>query len=163
MPDGIDQDAAHAAFTDSIGQWLGASLKPDPPADYVAGLVRLFQERAGEQWAHIASLMLRGHTLRTAATRSGLTYQGAQKAIKADPELSSLVAAAEAAGAGVFEGELMERALAGSEDKGSMRALELVVKARMPEYRDKRQEEITVTHKAESAMASVIDGWHGQP
>jgi hypothetical protein len=61
--------------------------------------------------------------------------------------------------ASVFEAELESRAMAGPDDRGSMRALELVVKARGPEYREKSQLAIDVQVRAQEATHSLGGGW----
>jgi hypothetical protein len=59
----------------------------------------------------------------------------------------------------VFEPELYRRALAGPDDRGSMRALELVTKARDGSYRDKSQVQMEVFHRATEATSGLTGGW----
>lgn len=64
-------------------------------------------------------------------------------------------------GSALYEGELHSRALAGPDDRGSMRALELVVKARNPDYRDKAQVQMGVVHVFKQALSDA-GGWRGE-
>lgn len=64
-------------------------------------------------------------------------------------------------GSALYEGELHSRALAGPDDRGSMRALELVVKARNPDYRDKAQVQMGVIHVFKQALSDA-GGWRGE-
>lgn len=160
---GIDPDAARNAFSTAIGDWLGANLDPSPDSEVVTGLLGAVKSRAGDVAMGIAGGLVRGMSRRMACNRAGISQEKLIGWCKADKELATLLVHCEQLGTGVFEHELFRRALAGDEDKGSMRALEMVAKARMPEYRDKVQQQIDVVHHATQAMDSAIDGWQGQP
>lgn len=166
MPDnssGIDAQDAAQHFRGAVETWLGAPISPLVDNETATGLIRQAYRCAGEQWAAAVNHMLMGASRRMATTRAGLHPVTVTNTLKADSQLAGIVIYAEQIGAGLFEQELMRRALAGPGDRGSIRALELVAKSRMPEYRDKHQQEITVRHQADESMRSVIDGWQQQP
>ena len=127
--------------------------------EFKRGLLRTFADRAGGNGEAIALGLMAGMSVRRAALASGITAEALYAWMKSDPELRRAVLAAEAIGAARFEAELERRALAGADDRGSVRALELVVKARMPEYRDKTQVQMDVVHKAESAVLDIVGDW----
>lgn len=80
--------------------------------------------------------LLNGLSKTKAAARAGITVRTTQLWQKKDRAFAEAVANCEAIGIGtVLEPELYRRALAGKSDAGSMRALELVLKSRCPEYR----------------------------
>lgn len=92
-----------------------------------------------------------------AAMSAGLHPESLRRMLKQDPEMREILTSAEEMGTRrVFEGELFTRALAGPEDRGSIRALELVMKARLPEYREKQQVQMEVIHRAASAVSAAV-------
>ena len=117
------------------------------------------ENHAGEQGRILGVALLSGKSLRIAATMAGFSPETIRQWLQKYPDVRYAVLTAEAIGASVFERELERRALAGSDDRGSVRALELVVKARMPEYRDKTQVQMDVVHKAESAVLDIVGDW----
>ena len=127
------------------------------PAEW--GFLATLENRAGDAGRRLGEALVHGRSLRLASVDAGVTYTAIRDWMRSDPELRSAVLAAEAVGASVFERELERRALAGADDRGSVRALELVVKARMPEYRDKTQVQMDVVHKAESAVLDIVGDW----
>lgn len=85
--------------------------------------------------------LLNGLSKTKAAIRAGVTVRSTQLWAKGDAEFAEAVAACENVGvATVLEAELYRRALAGPEDSGSIRALELVLRARCPDYRDAKKQ-----------------------
>ena len=130
-----------------------------PDGEVVAGLIRALSDRAGAdgaRWERLGIALMQGYSRNMACVASGLHPKTLSDRCIRDAELSSLVQQAETIGFGVFEQELYRRAMAGKDDRGSVRALELVVRARGPEYREK----INVQHerivRAEEASARAL-------
>ena len=130
-----------------------------PIQEMERGLLSALENHAGEQGRILGVALLSGKSLRIAATMAGFSPETIRQWLQKYPDVRYAVLTAEAIGASVFERELERRALAGSDDRGSVRALELVVKARMPEYRDKTQVQMDVVHKAESAVLDIVGDW----
>jgi len=126
----------------------------------VVGLVAPFD---GKRRAVLTAL-LNGSSKSMAAAGAGVTPRSVQLWEKADEAFRNAVAAAEQIGfAGVIESELYRRALAGQEDRGSMRALEMVVKSRDAAYREKSQISLEVVQRAEETHRRLVDGWNSAP
>ena len=97
--------------------------------------------------------LLNGQSRSMAATAAGVTTRATQYWASKDHTFAR--AAKEAAQYGfatVIEPELYRRALAGVDDRSSMRALEMIVKQRDPSYREKSQER---TGPAERTLAAI--------
>ena len=145
----IDQLAQHLAMN-------GDEFTVPMPAEEIAGLLEPFNGRA----RGVLVAMLRGYSQRMAAATVGVTGDTVSDWGKRHPEFAqALRKAADWGFSRTFERELHQRALAGPDDKGSMRALELVTKARAPEYREKQQIAMEVTHRAEMALGNMVQGW----
>lgn len=126
------------------------------PEDTIRGLLEPFSTRA----RMVIVSLLRGYSQRMAAATAGISDETVRLWGKAHPEFAQAVAKASNLGfSRTFERELHQRALAGPDDRGSMRALELVTKARAPEYREKQQIAMEVTHRAEQALGMMVQGW----
>lgn len=124
--------------------------------EVLSGLLRPFNGRA----RHILVSLLRGYSQRMACAGAGIDPETLRRWGLKHPDFAAAVKQAESLGfSRVFERELYSRALAGSEDRGSMRALELVTKARAPEYRDKSQVQMEVVHRAQEATSGAFGGW----
>ena len=113
--------------------------------------------------ARVALLaLLNGQSLRMAAITAGMSVETLRRMRAAEPEYQRACQQAEDVGFGrVFESELYDRAL-DREDRGSMRALELVVKARSADYREKAQLQLSVVHAAQDSI-SAAGGWKQLP
>lgn len=126
------------------------------PAVEIVGLLRPFNARA----RHVLVSLLRGYSRKMAATNVGLDSETVANWGKRVPEFAEAMRKAQDWGfARTFERELYSRALAGPADRGSMRALELVVKARDSAYREKAQIQMDVIHRAQEAMTGAFGGW----
>lgn len=132
-----------------------ASLSQDV-IDELRGCISKFNSRARV----ILVGLLNGFSLKQATLRAGRTSDCAERWAKVDPEFREAMELCKQYGtAFVYESELERRALAGSDDRGSMRALELVVKARDASYRDKSQVEVAHVIAAQNAEAQLTSGW----
>jgi hypothetical protein len=103
--------------------------------------------------------LARGETRRTMAIRLGMGVSALEGYIARDGELREAVEFAEAIAIQPLEAELRSRALAGAEDKGSIRALEISLKKLDPAYRDNQQIQLTLVQGAARAQSSVQDRW----
>ena len=137
-----------------------AKLLPTVGADAVediAGLLDGFNGRARS----ICLLLLGGASILQAAAGAGLARGTLDNWRQADAAFQRAVGLCLDLGSALYEGELHSRALAGPDDRGSMRALELVVKARNPDYRDKAQVQMGVIHVFKQALSDA-GGWRGE-
>ena len=119
-------------------------------ADRIRSLVDPFE---GRQRVFLAAL-LSGQSRSLAAASAGVTPRTAQYWATKDRGFAK--AANEAAQHGfatVIEPELYRRALAGTDDRSSMKALEMIVKQRDPSYREKSQEHMDPANRALEAIA----------
>lgn len=147
--------AVNAAIRD-----IGLDARPD--AQLIVGLLDGLRERAGESGYRIGLALAAGQSRGMAALAGGLTRQGLAAWCKRDRSVAMLLDSCEQLGfSTVLESELYRRALNGESDRGSMRALELVVKARDATYRDKAQVQMEVVHRAQEAVAGAFGGWEG--
>ncbi|MFN0147332.1 MAG: hypothetical protein ACKVT1_12540 [Dehalococcoidia bacterium] len=120
----------------------GDAWQAEVPTEDVARILAPFE---GRKRAFLVRL-LNGRSKRAAAAGVGISVRATQLWAKADPDFAEAVAFCKEVGfATVIEDELYRRALAGSQDSGSMRALELVAKSRDPRYRDRVANDVTVT------------------
>ena len=102
-------------------------------------LTEMLVEFDGRRRAFLVAL-LNGYSKRAAASSVGVTARAVQLWAKKDERFAEAVRYCEDIGfAAVIETELYRRAVAGTDDRSSMRALEMVLKSRRPEYRDKPQ------------------------
>lgn len=105
--------------------------------------------------------LLRGQSLTMAATTAGITAETLARWRKHDAAFNEAVETALSWGfARVYESELYDRALDRS-DRASGRLLELVLKSRSPDYRERAQLRHEVIHRAEQAHSNMIAGWSG--
>jgi len=135
-----------------------SSLGLQVDRDQVMGILAPFNGRARRYLA----ASLRGASRGMAAAAAGVdlnTIQGWE--LKHTAFRQAAVDASNLGFATVVERELYSRAFAGAEDRGSMRALELVTKARSPEYREKSQVQMDVIHRAGAALGALTSGWDG--
>lgn len=134
----------------------GGDFRVELPEDVLRGLLEPFSTRA----RMVIVSLLRGYSQRMAAATAGIDDETVRVWGKRHPEFAQAVQKAASLGfSRTFERELHQRALAGPDDRGSMRALELVTKARAPEYREKQQIAMEVTHRAEIALGGMVQGW----
>lgn len=135
---------------------LGALARVGISAEAISGLLAPFTGRA--RVALIA--LLRGASQGMAGAAVGIAPETMRLWQRQDPAFAEAVKSAQAWGfSATFESELYSRALAGREDRGSMRALEMVVKARDAAYRDKTQTTIEVIARAAGAVGQLAGGW----
>ncbi len=135
---------------------VGDAWQVSAPAEELHQLISPFD---GKRRAFLVGL-LNGRSRTMAAAGAGVTVRCIQLWTRADDEFREAARTAEHLGfAGVIESELYRRALAGEKDRGSMRALELVVKSRDAAYREKAQVTLDVVQHAEEALHRVVDGW----
>ncbi len=103
--------------------------------------------------------MAKGEGRRSAAIRLGISPIELYNLMNEDPDLREAIEFAEAIAIAQPEGELRRRALAGNDDRGSMRALEIYLKRHDPAYRDAPSTQITLVNEASRAQASVQSRW----
>jgi len=126
------------------------------PASELAGLIGPWNTRARVILIHL----LKGYSRGMASTQAGVSEDALANWEKAHPAFREATVYAYQMGfRRTFEPELYRRAMAGTEDRGSMRALELVTKARDSAYRDKAQMQLEVTHRAVESMGKLVAGW----
>lgn len=128
-----------------------------PSLEAMAGLIEPWGGRA----RRVLAALLRGHSRRQAALAAGVDNDTLRAWAVRVPAWGEAMRQAEEWGFGaVIEGELYRRALAGQEDRGSMRALELIVRARDPQYREKAALQIELVSRAHEAAGRAF-GWDG--
>lgn len=120
------------------------------------GLTRRAYSSYGLRAAAAVYSLTNGCTYRSACVRAGLKQPTFEKLRQTDPAFNDIVTAAWDAGFVLLEDELVMRALAGSDDRGSIRALELALKSRDPNYRDQRTVDVTLRAAAANARQRVI-------
>lgn len=125
----------------------------------ITGLLNVVEARAGQKLGRMAANLVAGMSMEGAAVLAGMSATYAQSYRKKYPDVAELLAECEQLGFQLYETELMRRALAGSEDRNSARLLEIVIKARRAEYRDRQQVSIDVMHRAESHHSAIVAGW----
>lgn len=129
----------------------------EPPAEWMIGLVLEAERRAGPKCRAVATQLLRGLPKSMATAAAGVSNNQIERWAEADRTLGDVLQQLESAGiARCLESELYRRATAGPSDRGSMRALELALKSRKAEYRDKQQMTLTVVASARQADASLL-------
>ena len=125
--------------------------------DAVAELIQPF----GARQRGFLVRLLNGYSKGMAASAVGVSVRATQLWAKKNRAFAEAVSECEQVGfATVIESELYRRALGGVEDRGSMRALELVLKSRSSDYRDgstgtDRQSLVT----AAAAEMAITDRW----
>ncbi len=103
----------------------------------VEHITEVLVEFDGRRRAFLVAL-LNGYSKGAAAASVGVTARAVQLWAKKDDLFAEAVRYCEDIGfTAVIETELYRRAVAGTDDRSSMRALELVLKSRRSEYRDK--------------------------
>ncbi len=137
-----------------------AKLLPTVGADAVEDIASLLDGFNGRARS-ICLLLLGGASILQAAAGAGLARGTLDNWRQADVAFQRAVGLCLDLGSALYEGELHSRALAGPDDRGSMRALELVVKARNPDYRDKAQVQMGVIHVFKQALSDA-GGWRGE-
>lgn len=126
------------------------------PASDLRGRLAPFNNRARILLVHL----LRGWSRGMAAAQAGIAEQTLENWEKRQPTFrEATVWASQTGFRRTFEPELYRRAMAGDADRGSMRALELVTKARDSAYRDKSQLQMEVVHRAGESLGRLVGGW----
>lgn len=152
----IDPDSAPMTMTRN-GRTIPASISK------IRGLQGLVQELAGAHYRVAAGALMAGCSYALAANLAGISQSAMADARKKRPDLAALLTQCEQIGFGLYELELQKRALAGDQDRGSIRALEIVAKSRRAEYREKSAIAIDVIHRAEQSASRLVGGWDTQP
>jgi len=127
------------------------------PVEHVAEVLVEFD---GRRRAFLVAL-LNGYSKRAAAASVGVTARTVQLWAKKDDLFAEAVRYCEDIGfTAVIETELYRRAVAGTADRSSMRALELVLKSRDSRYREKGAGEgFAVRQRSEEAVHRTTQGW----
>ncbi len=126
------------------------------PAEELSGRLGPFNTRARIILVHL----LKGYSRGMAATQAGVSESALENWEKAQPAFREATVWAHQTGfRRTFEPELYRRAMAGSEDKGSMRALELVTKQRDASYRERSQVQMEIVTRAIDATQQLASGW----
>lgn len=123
------------------------------PAAELEALIAPFE---GRKRAYLVAL-LNGKSKRMAAANVGVSDRQIRNWAQADPPFGQAASVLYDIGfSTVLESELYRRAMAGSDDRGSMRALELIIKSRDPEYREKSSIEFSVARAAHERMNDLV-------
>lgn len=125
----------------------------------IRGCLAALKARAGDRYERLGMALTAGHSWEVSANLAGLTLGTVRTYQRKYPDVSELLGECESVGFAIYELELQQRALAGSDDRNSARLLEILLKARRAEYREKQQLSIDVMHRAESRLADVVGGW----
>ena len=126
------------------------------PGEAITGLLRPFNTRARS----VLVSLLRGYSLGMAAAAAGISTDSVALWGRNEPSFAHAVVQARDLGfRRTQEPELYRRAMAGEGDRGSMRALELIVKARDSAYREKSQIAMEITHKAGESLTRLVGGY----
>lgn len=125
----------------------------DVPAEELVKLIAPFQ---GAKRAYLVAL-LNGKSKKMAAASIGLNDRSIRNWAQRDPSFGQAVGIVYDVGfSTVIESELYRRAMAGPDDRGSMRALELIVKSRDADYRDKASLELSMVRAATDRMNELV-------
>ena len=135
-------------------------LVPELPPDAIEEMTGLLSSFGGRARRVLLSL-LRGASILAAAASAGIGRATVDDWRQREPAFQRAVGLCLDLGSALYEGELHSRALAGPDDRGSMRALELVVKARNPDYRDKAQIQMGVLHVFKQGLSDA-GGWRSE-
>ena len=159
-------DLDQATHTPSAGGHLAFPEALDHLPKYLPSLYEMAEEHLwgllgsrGEREKIAILGLARGETRRTMAIRLGVGVSYLDGYIARDGELREAVEFAEAIAIQPLEAELRSRALAGADDKGSIRALEISLKKLDPAYRDNQQIQLTLVQGAARAQSTVQDRW----
>lgn len=135
-------------------------ILPELDAETIDGIGGLLDSFNGPA-RRVCLSLLQGASILQAAASAGKAKNTIDSWRQADVTFQRAVGLCLDLGSALYEGELHSRALAGPDDRGSMRALELVVKARNPDYRDKAQVQMGVIHVFKQALSDA-GGWRGE-
>ncbi len=133
----------------------------DVGVEVMVGLVQRIEAHAGALGRLVAIQLLKGHAKYKACARAGTSENVFFRHVAAgNAELLDLLTQCERIGfSRTFEAELFSRALAGPEDRGSARLLEVALKQRDPSYRDKSDVSVTVVQQAREAAMIGAGGY----
>lgn len=139
-------------------------LYPEPPRmseDEKIGLIDRLGSRTGISVQKVAIRLVQGWSRSMAVVGSGITNPQLTHLCKNDPESAAILQQLEDVGfATRWEGELYSRAAAGKDDRGSMRALEMLLKARSPIFQEKFAVQHSLMTAAEGARRQATVGWN---
>ena len=132
-------------------------LYPMPPQmseDEIIGLVEAVGTRSGSiPMQKVAIRLAQGWSRSMAVLGSGISAPQLQRMCQKHPAAADILQQLEDAGfARRWEGELYSRAEAGKDDRGSLRALEMLLKARNPQYQEKSALNLHVMNAAERSI-----------
>ena len=124
--------------------------------EWIAGLLLPFSGRAR---AYLERL-IEGLSGTLAAVRSGVSLATIDLWAQDDPEFAAAIGCCRLIGtAEGLEAELLSRAFAGEWDRHSMRALEVAIKAHVPQYREQSSVAGSLTVSFQQSMAAAVGGW----
>lgn len=103
--------------------------------------------------------LLNGCSKRRAANRVPIGESTLDTWLKADVRFREAFELCRQLGLGETAEAELEYIAFDREHRGQIRALELMLKSRAPEYRDKHQVSMEVTHRAASAGQAMIEGY----
>lgn len=139
---------------------LQYDMPPALSADEVRGLIEAVGARAGASAQRVGIRLAQGWPRSMAVIGSGLSQPQLRDLCRRDDRVSGLLQELEEAGFAMrWEGELYRRAMAGKDDRGSMRALEILLKQRDPSYHDKYSVEHHLRVEADKSMRLGGGGW----
>lgn len=142
-------NAAHRALAESDREVTEAG------ESVVIGLLAPFGVRARIYLRSIAA----GLPARQARKLANLDEQTVSDWRRTDDLFAMAEQECQGMGTGRFESELYRRALAGADDRGSIRALEIVMKQRDPSYRDKGNTQIAIMVQQREQRERRYAGW----
>ena len=129
------------------------------PAEALGGLLGPFNGRA----RGILLSLLGGSTLGMAAASVGLSKNALDDWRQRDPPFAQAVTLCYDIGfSSTIEAEAYDRAMDRT-DRASGRLLELILKARSPDYREKSQLQLEVVARVGSALGTLVGGWNPEP
>ena len=129
------------------------------PGDALRGILGPFNGRARS----ILLSLLGGHSMGMASAGAGISKNTLDRWRQSDPAFGEAVTLAYDIGfsAGI-EAEAYDRAMDRT-DRASGRLLELILKARSPDYREKSQLQLEVVARVGSALDTLVGGWTPEP
>lgn len=162
-PTGAPPEPLDKSSVDALQQALAigdGEFRITVPSDVLVGLLAPFNTRARVILIHL----LKGYSRGMSCVAAGVSEGALEAWEKKHPEFREATVSAYQMGfRRTFEPELYRRAMAGPDDRGSMRALELVTKARDSAYRDRSQIQHEIITRAQEATGSLTGGWQALP
>lgn len=127
------------------------------------GLVEAVGTRGGSQVQKVAIRLLQGWPRSMAVLGTGMSEPQLRDLCKRDSVIREILTNCEEAGFNSrIVTELYDRALAGKDDRGSLRALEIVAKSRGPQFNEKVAHTHHLAREAESSRMAQTSGWQNE-